>query len=66
MKKTGEKVKGFRESQKMERKKFAEKMGISYSLQMQIELGFKPASKRYIEKFHEIFSEANIEDIFFN
>lgn len=66
MKNVGEKVKKYRILKNMSRKEFAKKMEVSYSLQMQIELGFKPASKKYIEKFHKNFPDENLQDIFFN
>lgn len=62
----GNKVKEFRISEDLSRQEFANKMNVSYSLQTQIELGFKPASKRYIEKFHMIFPYADLQLIFFN
>lgn len=40
----GNKVKEFRISEDLSRQEFANKMNVSYSLQTQIELGFKPAS----------------------
>ena len=60
----GNKVKEFRISEDLSRQEFANKMNVSYSLQTQIELGFKPASKRYIEKFHMIFPYADLQLIF--
>lgn len=66
MKIVGDKVKEFRISENLSRREFANKMNVSCSLQTQIELGFKPASKRYIEKFHIIFPNADLQLIFFD
>lgn len=66
MKEVGKRLKDFRKSEGLTCERFAEKLKVSKSYQSKIELGYRNASKKYIERFHLTFPNADIVGIFFN
>lgn len=56
----------FREKNGKSQKEMAEMLGISLSFYIKIEHGLRNPSYNFINKFKEVFPEANVDEIFFS